>query len=65
LGKTLFWKVKPLIQRLLSYWNAERIAQAVERSAASERAAILSDEPPVAALGEELVTIARAAGRRR
>ncbi len=65
LGKALFWKDKPLLQRLLSNWNAERIAQAMERSAALERAAILSDEPPVAALGEELVTIARAAGRRR
>ena len=65
LGKALFWKDKPLIQRLLSNWNAERIAQAMERSAALERAAIFSDEPPVAALGEELVMIARAAGRRR
>ena len=65
MGKALFWKDKPLLQRLLSNWNAERIAQAMERSAALERAAMLSDEPPVAALGEELVTIARAAGRRR
>ncbi len=65
LGKALFWKDKPLLQRLLSNWNAERIAQAMERSATLERAAMLSDEPPVAALGEELVAIARAAGRRR
>ena len=65
MGKALFWKDKPLMQRLLSNWSAERIAQAMERSAALERAAIFSDEPPVAALGEELVAIARAAGRRR
>lgn len=65
MGKSLFWKDKPLLQRLLSTWNAQRIAQAMERSAALERAAMLSDEPPVAALGEELVTIARAAVRRR
>lgn len=65
LGKTLFYKDKPLLQRLLSNWNAEGIAQAMERSASLERAAMLSDEPPVAALGEELVAIARAAGRRR
>lgn len=65
LGKALFWKDKPLLQRLLSKWDAERIAQAMERSALLERAAMLSDEPPVAALGEELVAIARAAGRRR
>ncbi|HEV2043492.1 MAG TPA: DNA polymerase III subunit delta [Sphingomicrobium sp.] len=65
MGKALFWKDKPLMQRLLSTWNAEKIAQAMERSSALERAAILSNEPPVAALGEELVAIARAAGRRR
>lgn len=65
MGKALFWKDKPLMQRLLSNWSAERIAQAMERSAALERATIFSDEPPIAALGEELVTIARAAGRRR
>lgn len=65
MGKSLFWKDKPLMQRLLTNWNAERIAQAMERSATLERTAMLTDEPPVAALGEELVTIARAAGRRR
>lgn len=65
MGKALFWKDKPLMQRLLTNWNAERIAQAMERAAAVERAAMLSDEPPIAALGEELLTVARAAGRRR
>ena len=64
-GKSLFYKDKPLMQRLLSSWNAEGIAQAMERSAALERASMLSDEPPIAALSEELVTIARQAGRRR
>jgi DNA polymerase III subunit delta len=64
MGKALFWKDKALIQRLLSTWRAERIAQLFERSAAIERAAMLSDQPPVAMLGEELVTIARAAQRR-
>lgn len=65
MGKALFWKDKSLMQKLLSNWSAERIAQAMERSAALERATIFSDEPPIAALGEELVAIARAAGRRR
>ena len=65
MGKALFWKDKPLMQQLLSKWGSERIEQAMERSAALERAAIFSAEPPVAALGEELVAIARAAGRRR
>lgn len=65
MGKALFWKDKPLLHKLLLTWNAGRIAQAMERSASLERGAMLSDEPPVAALGEELVTIARAAARRR
>ncbi len=64
MGKALFWKDKPLMRRLLTNWNAERIAQAMDRAAAVERAAMLSDEPPIAALGEELLTIARAAGRK-
>jgi hypothetical protein len=37
----------------------------LERASALEKAIIFSDEPPVAALEEELVTIARAAQRRR
>ena len=65
MGKALFWKDKGLMQQLLSNWNAERLAAMLERSAALEKAIIFSDEPPVAALEEELVTIARAAGRRR
>lgn len=65
MGKALFWKDKAMMHRLLTNWNAERIAQAMERAATVERGAMLSDEPPIAALGEELLTIARAAGRRR
>ena len=65
MGKALFWKDKGLIQQLLSGWSAERLAQMLERSAALEKAIIFSDEPPVAALAEELSTIARAAQRRR
>jgi len=37
----------------------------LERTAALEKTIIFSDEPPVAALEEELTTIARAAQRRR
>lgn len=65
MGKALFWKDKPLMQRLLSGWNSDRLAAMLERTAALEKAIIFSDEPPVAALEEELVTIARAAQRRR
>ena len=65
MGKSLFWKDKGLMQQLLSSWSAERLARMLERSSALERTIIFSDEPPVAALEEELVTIARAAQRRR
>lgn len=65
MGKTLFWKDKPLMQRLLSGWSSERLAAMLERSAALEKTIIFSDEPPVAALEEELATIARVAQHRR
>jgi DNA polymerase-3 subunit delta len=65
MGKSLFWKDKPLVQRLLNGWNSARLAQMLERSTALEKTIFFSDEPPIAALEEELVTIARAAQRRR
>lgn len=65
MGKALFWKDKGLMQQWLSGWSAERLAQMLERTAALERTIIFSDEPPVAALEQELTTIARAAQRRR
>jgi DNA polymerase-3 subunit delta len=65
MGKALFWKDKGLMQHLLSGWSSERLAAMVDRTATLERAILFSDEPPVAALEEELVTIARAAQRRR
>lgn len=65
MGKSLFWKDKGLMQQLLTGWSAERLAAMLERAGALEKAIIFSDEPPVAALEEELVTIARAAQRKR
>lgn len=65
MGKSLFWKDKALMQRFLSIWSADRLAAMLGRTVALERAILFSDAPPIAALEEELVTIARAAGRRR
>ena len=65
IGKALFWKDKPLIQALLSTWSAERIAEAATRVAQTERQIMLRPLPDGAALGETLVTLSRAAGRRR
>lgn len=65
LGKSLFWKDKPLIGRLLRNWSSAQLAGMVERTARLERGVMLGGEPNLPALGEELVTIARAAARRR
>lgn len=64
LGKSLFWKDKPGVQRMLSSWSAERLAEAAARVARLERQLMLSRAPHEAALGETFVTIARAATRR-
>ena len=63
-GKALFWKDKAMIQAILSRWSAGRLAQVGERVAALEEQLIFSGAPQVAALGEELTAIARAARRR-
>jgi DNA polymerase-3 subunit delta len=64
LGKSLFWKDKPLITRLLNRWDSAGLATAAERAGRLERELMFSDAPPAEALGEELVAIARAARRR-
>jgi DNA polymerase-3 subunit delta len=64
LGRTLFWKDKPLIGRLLSQWDAKGLATAAERAGRLERELIFSGAPGPEALGEELLAIARAARRR-
>lgn len=65
MGKALFWKDKPLVERLLSIWSAERLAEAAARVSALERQIMLRPLADDAALGEALVTLARAAGRSR
>ena len=65
MGKALFWKDKPLIQRLLSTWSAERLAEAASRVSTLERQVMLTAVSDEAALGETLVAISRAAARAR
>lgn len=65
MGRALFWKDKPLIQRFLAAWPAERLAEAAARVATLERQIMLRPLADEAALGETLVTLARAAGRGR
>jgi DNA polymerase-3 subunit delta len=64
MGKSLFWKDKPLIAKLLDRWDSAGLATAAERAGRLERELMFSGSPPAEALGEELVAIARAARRR-
>jgi len=63
-GKSLFWKDKALVQRLLSLWDSRRLATISERAGKLEREMMFSAVPTQEALGEELLAIARAAKRR-
>jgi DNA polymerase-3 subunit delta len=63
MGKALFWKDKSLMQRLLSIWSAERLAEAATRLATLERQLMFSSVSNEAALGEMLVAVGRAARR--
>jgi DNA polymerase-3 subunit delta len=64
MGKALFWKDKPAVQRMLATWSASRIAEAAERAVALERQLMLSQAPAESSFGETLVTLARVAARR-
>lgn len=64
-GKSLFFKDKDLVAKMVSLWDSASLARVSERIGALERELMRSDSPPgVEALGEELITIAERAGRR-
>ena len=65
LGRSLFWKDKPLVEKLLRTWDAKGLATVAERAGRLERALMFSPAPEQEALGEELLSIARAARSRR
>lgn len=65
MGKSLFWKDKPLVEKLLASWDSAGLARVAERAGTLERRLMSTAPPPPAeALGEELLAIARAARRR-
>lgn len=65
LGKSLFWKDKPLVEKLVLAWDSTGLARVIERAGELERRLMRGDSPPTAeALGEELIAIARQARRR-
>jgi DNA polymerase-3 subunit delta len=61
MGKSLFFKDKAKVQRMLSKWTAESLATAAERAGKLERALMFTRVPDQEALGEELLAIARKA----
>ena len=64
-GKSVFWKEKDLVARLVTLWDSPALARVLERSGELERRLMRSDSPPPAeALEEELVAIARSARRK-
>jgi DNA polymerase-3 subunit delta len=65
LGKSLFWKDKAMFGKLLALWDAKGLARVAERAGQLEQRLLFSPAPDRAALGEELLSIARAARGRR
>lgn len=65
LGKSLFWKDKALVEKLLRLWDAKGLTTVAERAGKLERDLMFSAAPDKEALGEELLSIARAARGRR
>jgi DNA polymerase-3 subunit delta len=63
-AKSFFWKDKAIIAKLLRLWDADGLATVAERVGKLERSLMFSPAPEREALGEELLTIARAARRR-
>lgn len=64
-GKSIFWKDQKVVAGLLQRWTPERIATAIRRLAALERAYKRSGTAGMVLIGEEILTIARAAAARR
>jgi DNA polymerase-3 subunit delta len=64
-GKSVFWKDKDLVTKLVTLWDSKALARVLERSGELERRLMRGDSPPAGdALEEELVAIARTARRR-
>ena len=61
LGKSLFWKDKQAVQKMLRQWTAEGLATAAERAGALERSLMFATVPAGESLAEELLAIARKA----
>jgi DNA polymerase-3 subunit delta len=65
MGRSLFWKDKPAVAKMLTLWDSKRMATVADRAGELERTLMYSQAPDQEALGEELIAIARAAAARR
>ena len=63
MGRALYGKDRAIVPRLLRIWSGPRLARLAERVAAAERDAMLNPAARKAALGEELLAIARIGAR--
>jgi DNA polymerase-3 subunit delta len=64
-GKSVFWKEKDLVAKLVARWDSATLARVFERSGELERRLMRSNSPPAAeAVEEELIAIARTAQRK-
>ena len=63
MGRSLFFKDKARVHRMLAKWSADDLATVAERAGKLERSLIFTPAPDREALGEELLAIARKARR--
>jgi DNA polymerase III subunit delta len=64
-GKSVFWKEKGLVEKMVTLWDSAALVRIMQRSGELERRLMKPDcPPPAAALQDELTTIARTARRR-
>lgn len=61
LGKSLFWKDKDMVAKMLRTWTADDLATIAARIGAVERNLMFESAPERESFGEELLTIARRA----
>jgi len=61
LGRSLFWKDKSKVGRMLQKWSADDLATVADRAGTLERSLMFTPAPDREALGEELLAIARKA----
>jgi DNA polymerase-3 subunit delta len=64
IDKSLFYKDKSLVSKLLQQWDSRGLATALDRAGKLDRDVMLTPAPALEALGEELLAVARAARRR-